>query len=802
MSQGDLQINCEQLINLYRGPIHSIVGKWTPDRLNTYDDGFSHLERLSRSLKEPLRVGLLGAAGAGKSTLINALAFDGKHVLPVGGAGALTAQATRIRYSEQPYFCANYDARTTLSRLLAQLRGSLSHIKSDLEATGEAGEDQDTIDVAREAVRERRQFENKAALLIKGQQNAQIDTKVLIQVLDHILDSQKELPELDLTEEDLYRVRTLSHIASTPSPETGPHYRRSEREANQAFRIDLKNHAAGFLAPVVRDLEVGYPWALCDNNVELFDLPGVGVSGDSYATVTERYIRDHTDAVILVLNRSGILKSDREALEHSALVQCLLYSVDRPDTDLMPLWIVSTRADDTVVTRLEGAAQGNLDASVEGELTAYRSEVVGSLPNQLKGVLEEIVGTWPDLGRENADLAIERAVSSAHFHVVSSTQYNRIKVRDSKFPPFFESEDQTGIPDLNLAISEVSSNHGLRKVKDLERKYRQLREELHNWGEFLRKRYSSAIPTEDRIAVMRVRIRDELEPKTREAQARLAGFREVLQTALPLKLENIISNALRPAEASARRNVDGLATLHWASLRATVVKGGIHSGTVTINLPKIFSDPLEGQLIPLWQQDVLTFFDEKIRDLAEDLNAILREMSELAGPREPFEEGNALTAFGDQMSGDILQLTSILEESSEEIRDALRKNLYRAIREPILNACQKFVEQGRHRGAGTKARILGLFYTMVAEALPAAANEAKTLLANTLEVVADRTRNRLRPYLELHSTIESLLLPPMDPETVLRRESRRKEAIRDAEALRGLLLGGTLEELTSASRSH
>jgi hypothetical protein len=412
------------------------------------------------------------------------------------------------------------------------------------------------------------------------------------------------------------------------------------------------------------------------------------------------------------------------------------------------------------------------------------------------------VETWSDEAKKNANTAINQAIHNAKFHVVSSAQYNKIKVKDPRFPAHFEHEDQTGIPELNIGLSEISLNFSEHKYAGLAKKYHQLEQELHNWGEYLRQSYGSAIPTEDRISTMRVRIRNDLEPKTKEVQARLAGFRVVLDKALPLKLENIISNALRPAEISARRKVNSLTTYHWASLRATVVKGGIHSGTVTINLPKAFSDPLEGELIPLWQQGILVFFNDEICHLAENLRAIIKEMSELAGPKESFEEGNALTAFADQMSGDILQLLSILDETSEEIRDSLKDNLYRAIREPILKACRQFVEGGSHLGPGTKNRILALFEHLASEVLRGAAFETKGILARSLEVIADRTRNRLRPYYELHGTIESLLLPPMDPESVARRESRCKEAIRVAEDLSGLLGGARFLESTYASRSH
>src|SRR5437879_216816 len=62
---------------------------------------------LSRTPEEVV-ICFLGPAGIGKSTLINALVSPERSVLPSGGIGPLTAQATSVRYAERPFFRAKY----------------------------------------------------------------------------------------------------------------------------------------------------------------------------------------------------------------------------------------------------------------------------------------------------------------------------------------------------------------------------------------------------------------------------------------------------------------------------------------------------------------------------------------------------------------------------------------------------------------------------------------------------------------------------------------------------------------------
>src|SRR5689334_10052308 len=70
---------------------------------------------------QELPVCFLGQAGVGKSTLVNSLVAGCETILPQGGVGPLTAQATSVSYASRPSFKAEYHPPLALSRLVAGL---------------------------------------------------------------------------------------------------------------------------------------------------------------------------------------------------------------------------------------------------------------------------------------------------------------------------------------------------------------------------------------------------------------------------------------------------------------------------------------------------------------------------------------------------------------------------------------------------------------------------------------------------------------------------------------------------------
>ena len=86
------------------GKCEGFFGEHAPSTLTQLDNEAIWLKRLLEHVEETV-VCMLGQAAVGKSTLLNAVVAGSSILLPAGGIGpSLTAIATRVCYSEEPYF--------------------------------------------------------------------------------------------------------------------------------------------------------------------------------------------------------------------------------------------------------------------------------------------------------------------------------------------------------------------------------------------------------------------------------------------------------------------------------------------------------------------------------------------------------------------------------------------------------------------------------------------------------------------------------------------------------------------------
>src|ERR1019366_9064937 len=93
-----------------------------------------------------------------------------------------------------------------------------------------------------------------------------------------------------------------------------------------AFLRDLRDHASGFLAPLIKTLEVGWNADVLRDGMVLVDLPGLGVANDEYREVTLDWVRRRARAIVVVTDRSGLREAEAELLRTSGFPGRLLHS--------------------------------------------------------------------------------------------------------------------------------------------------------------------------------------------------------------------------------------------------------------------------------------------------------------------------------------------------------------------------------------------------------------------------------------------------------------------------------------------
>ena len=302
------------ILDWYRATARPFLKQSAPDHLSALDND---AERLSRLLARPdhVTVCFLGHSGIGKSTLLNAVAAGRDQVLPAGGIGPLTAQATEVHFSEVPSFKVYYQTRAHLWRIAFALERAQERAMGNLDPTPNRNPaDKFTVAVQDEVLAEVEQadipgaestgsvYAKQATQIVAGDQFEQRSHTYLIDCL-RIACGQKTNWDTQIEGTDLeriYRVQSALQLAETERP-----YHRSSAIDRHEFFRDLKDHAAGFLAPLIRSIEVGWPSEMLRAGVKLVDLPGVGIAQDTYRRVTKGFIREQARAVVLVVDKSG-----------------------------------------------------------------------------------------------------------------------------------------------------------------------------------------------------------------------------------------------------------------------------------------------------------------------------------------------------------------------------------------------------------------------------------------------------------------------------------------------------------------
>ena len=143
--------------------------------------------------------------------------------------------------------------------------------------------------------------------------------------------------------DDLARIERVK--SSLALAEKGTAYERYE-DGGMDFVRDLKDHAAGFLGPIIERIQVGWPSALLHHGVTLVDLPGVGIAQDVYRQITQNYIRAYARAVILTVDRAGLTNETIELLRSSGYWDRIIGAIDDPASDQCSLFIAVTKVDD------------------------------------------------------------------------------------------------------------------------------------------------------------------------------------------------------------------------------------------------------------------------------------------------------------------------------------------------------------------------------------------------------------------------------------------------------------------------
>lgn len=780
------------VLEWYRRDVRPLLEQHAPSKAADLDDDAQRIEKLAALLDEELAVCFLGESGVGKSTLINAIVAGPGSVLPSGGVGPLTALAMEVRHGDRPAFDVKYHLPARLWQTVFALeRAHARELASSQaqHASEEAASEKPIIDGLVEAEeeveaeeqsgdgRERlHKYGKQAQLMVTGNQDGDRERPYLLDSLRSVLGMKRRwgTPPLDIDEPRLARIRAVLELAKGDRE-----YRLDGAEEDSRFRGELNDHAAGFLAPLIRELDVHWNSSLLKAGVTLVDLPGLGGAVDVFKEETVKWVRERAKAIVLVVDRVGITEASARLLRESGFLTRLLFSIDDPTADPVILMIAVVQIDNIAKEHW----RADRSKSKVAHFADLQARMIPVIHNQLREQLETV---WASENRDGPALTegkaevIERVLKYVQVYPLSATEYRMSLADDPEDRPFLPDAEHSGVPNLYDAIRAVVDARRLDAQARVARAMEVLFGRSVAALQLVRAQWAGQTRAAEESARLATELEEFLRPLREEFSTRKGMFREFLKNGIPNRIEKLI----KEARDSAREEFRGYllrrlpADTHWATLRALVRKQGRHSGVRgEIDLPGEFARRFEEPIAEVWSKDILKAIRQRTREFADDCVATVDEIVKWAKRKESRVQPALVEAIEDDIRGDIKKIDALGKEVINDLREKVKQRLLRTLEKSIERGCKEFVSRGEDQGTGTKMRIREKLLPILAnDAANAAVEPGTKILVESYEQVREELLSTLR-YLDNPISSASSQILDAHRQRLEKSDSKKREQV-------------------------
>ena len=785
-----------KLIAWYEGRARPFLIEHGVSALEAIDNDRTRLAGLL-AIPTDTYVCFLGHSGIGKSTLLNALAATDQQILPAGGIGPLTAQATEVRFSDKKVFRVRYHKRGAVWRaafavwqeaIRQAAKGdpqvedippgeSLSpdEIEDLRQLTSDSGLDGNPAE-QNSAVN---QYIGQAKKIVTGDQFTERPLTYLVDALA-LACGYKPKWNSQLNADDESRVARVK--SALELAEKGQIYEHIASNGDAEFLKDLREHAAGFLSPLIQSIDVGWPADLLKAGIVLVDLPGVGIASDTYRDVTRQFVRDKARAIVLTVDRAGPTESAIDLLRVSGYWNRLISSADDPDSDPCSLLLAVTKVDDLARAERERMKnEGQAVPKLREIFAELQKELRVRMPQQLGEQLPASDATTNDSLKVAREVARQGILRSLEVHAVSAPQYRLLNVEDEEDRPFLGDVEATGIPGLSSTLRRIAEADRVRRQTAVLDVATRLRTAVQRELETLESRWEEDRRADEEKIRLHGLLSEFMIPKREEYKARQGGFRNYLDETVPTRIRELVLEARTEAAEDIARYLGRLRNAHWATLRAAVRREGTFHGAMYINLPDDLADRFQEPMAGVWGQKLLKDIRKQTTLHANDVVAIVEEICDYAS-----QTGGAsvnkrqLEQQKERVQHRVDVLKEVGKEAVDELRDTVKTKITETIRKPIQEACKQFVRRGNDIGPGVKNRILELFNELSRTASQSAGPPAQAVLSRNFTKVREEIRTSFQEWGDpLQETADSIVVKH-------EKATRRHDAKRRGEVLEAI----------------
>lgn len=756
------------------------------DKLIEMDMDAKHLEQSLEKLDTELVVCFLGNSGVGKSTLLNAIINGDQPLVPSGGVGPLTAQAVVVQYADTPRLKAEYKNAVALRRTIFGLEQmykaelgqpivnepELPNPEIDESVNEEINLGWDDSDSQTETqqnparIEKREQWRRRAQLLVTGSQENERSPEYLIDSLREAIGQPRRWDTITRSE-DKYQLRAIREIFQLLQDNPGFSFDTSNQVV---FQDALHDHAVGFMAPMIKNLTVYWPSPLLQRGIILVDLPGVGISGDEHKEVTRYWIRERAKALVLVVDHRGMTEAVEQSLQRSEFLNNLLYSADEPDED--PVVIVAvTRVDDIANTKYLADRRKRKYEHFMDVTREIRARMRSDLQNQLNNI-------WlsSDQITEARKKVAENLMNTLRVHPISAPEYVRLLAEDEDDKSFLQNTKQSGVPDFVKSLQQLAAERNEVINRRVAERAILFHTRLLTQLQIIEAQWESTARADEKAKKLRNELTLFLEPRRNELLLRQGAFHSFLSSEVPQQIKSLVRIARTEASTSIVKYMGKLENTHWATLRASVVRGGIYNGSRDINLPNEFALRFEEPVANAWSKEILRDIRAHTRDYGKDCLALACEVKGWADRHSEGGEFKEATIQYEDLVTNAKKLESVGKDSAREMRDEVRAKLVPEIEKRIKQKCAEFVKQNRHVGSGVKHRILELYAELAEQATEIAEEPAKNLLQNVYRDAREDIKNASREFQDPLTPIANAIVAT-EQQRAEREDAKKRELV-------------------------
>ncbi|MFN6302216.1 MAG: hypothetical protein ACK42H_08485, partial [Planctomycetota bacterium] len=609
----------------------------------------------------------------------------------------------------------------------------------------------------------------QSQLLIAGSQDKSLELTYIADSIREIIGKERKWGT-QCASEDRTRVNRLKSIFKTDDKKSESIY---EIDASKSdFKEELTAHAAGYLSPIIKELSVGWASDLLEHGIRFVDLPGLGIEGDVYRDVSNKWVRNNAKAIVLVVGHRGITEADAQLLRISGFLTRLLHSIDDPAADPVSLIVAVVRADEIANDR----RNLNKDKSKAEHLLDVRGECEVLVKRQLKECLSKV---W---GASDTDLltgkreVIERLSDSLIVSALSTTEYRRFLIDDEDDRPFIKTAQQSGVPELVDRIKELSNTNRDTVLDRFDEAVVSFRTRLITQIEAIKARWEESSRAVEEAEELRAELESFIKPLREEFRARQGGFRTFLKETLPSTIDKVVSDASLAAHRSIDSYLQGLESANWRTLQAAVRREGTFIGARHINLPDDYASSFEDPIAESWGKSILSELRKKTREFSDDCLGLVDQMIQWAKEQGGRVQPRLIETQRDAIAADTKHLATIGKNAVDELRATVRQELGKAIKEPIGKKCRDFVEQNQHVGSGVHRRITHLFKNLANVAIDAAKKPATRVLLQNYQSVYDEILEAWKNHNDPLETVANALVAS-HKDSVKRSDAQKRKVV-------------------------